>query len=160
MSYTESHPRREPRRGPKNRLSAAPDTLFVYGSLQFPEVLFALFERVPPHAPAQAPGWKVTALPNRAYPGLVPALAAAAGHLLTDLGPHEWQLLDAFEDPVYDLCRLDLTGGRHGWAYVCTPGTEILAEAWSADEFARFHLRDYVDRCTAWRQRYTSRRHV
>ena len=159
MSYTDPYPPRQDAQPavPEDRLAVRPDVLFAYGSLQFPEVLLALFERVPAHSPAQAPGWKTTTLPNRVYPGLVPAIASASGYLLTDLSPHEWRLLDAFEDPSYDLCPLDLTGGRRGWAYVCALGAETLPEPWSPDEFARFHLQDYVNRCTTWRQRYQER---
>jgi gamma-glutamylcyclotransferase (GGCT)/AIG2-like uncharacterized protein YtfP len=118
----------------------APDTLFVYGSLQFPEVLFALLDRVPPHTPAQAPGWRATALPERVYPGLVPADSTATGYLLTEITAQERQVVDAFEDPVYDLRRLELADNRHGWTYVCNPEAEVLAVPWSA-----------------WRQRYEDR---
>jgi len=131
-----------------------PEALFVYGSLQFPEVLFALIGRVPHHVPATAEGWRVTALPGRVYPGLIPAQSTANGYLLTRLTPEEWRVLDKFEDPVYDLKRLDLTDGRHGWAYVCNPGAEVGEDDWSPEEFQQQHLPAYIDRCTAWRQRY------
>ncbi|WP_344236884.1 gamma-glutamylcyclotransferase family protein [Actinocorallia libanotica] len=135
----------------------APDVLFVYGPLQFPEILFALLGRVPSLIPAQAPGWRATALPNHVYPGLITAIATAPGCLITDLSPQEWRLLDAFEDPLYDLHQLTLSNGRHGWAYVCGPETEILPAPWSPEEFGQRHLATYVDRCAAWRRHYESR---
>ncbi|WP_233510031.1 gamma-glutamylcyclotransferase family protein [Actinomadura craniellae] len=134
-----------------------PDALFVYGTLQFPEVLHALIDRVPAHTPAQAPGWRVTALPERVYPGLVPGQQTAAGYLLTGLSPEEWRVLDAFEDPVYELRRLHLTDNRHGWAYVCNPEADTLDEDWSLEIFTAQHLPAYVDRCAAWRQRHEAR---
>ncbi|HEV7933056.1 MAG TPA: gamma-glutamylcyclotransferase family protein [Actinomadura sp.] len=143
--------------GRTDRLSAAPEALFVYGSLQFPDVLIALIGRVPDHSPTAAKGWRTAALPERVYPGLTPADGTAGGYLLTGLTAEEWRVLDAFEDTVYELQRLDLTDGRHGWAYVCDPNAEVLSEDWSAEEFTREHLPAYVQRCAAWRQRYEAR---
>jgi gamma-glutamylcyclotransferase (GGCT)/AIG2-like uncharacterized protein YtfP len=134
-----------------------PEALFVYGSLQFPEVLFTLIDRIPDHEPAAAHGWRVAALPERPYPGLVPGTGTATGYLLTGLTPEEWQVLDAFEDPVYELKRLDLIDGRHGWAYVCNPGAPVEPHDWSAEDFQTQHLPTYIDRCAAWRRRYEAR---
>jgi gamma-glutamylcyclotransferase (GGCT)/AIG2-like uncharacterized protein YtfP len=131
-----------------------PEALFVYGSLQFPDVLFALIDRVPDHDPATVEGWRVAPLPERVYPGLVPDETTAHGYLLTGLTPEEWRVLDAFEDPVYGLKRLDLVDGRHGWAYVCNPEATVEPGTWSAEEFEQQHLPAYVERCAAWRQRH------
>jgi gamma-glutamylcyclotransferase (GGCT)/AIG2-like uncharacterized protein YtfP len=131
-----------------------PEALFVYGSLQFPEVLFALIDRVPDHEPAAAKGWRVAALPGRVYPGLVEGDTTASGYLLTGLTRQEWQILDAFEDPVYELKKLDLIDGRHGWTYACNPGADIEQADWNAEQFEQQHLPAYIERCTAWRQRY------
>jgi hypothetical protein len=65
-----------------------PQALFVYGSLQFPDVLFTLIDRVPDHSPAAAHGWRITALPGRVYPGLVPGQGTASGYLISGLVPH------------------------------------------------------------------------
>lgn len=132
----------------------APEALFVYGSLQFPEVLFALIDRVPDHEPAQAEGWRVATLPQRVYPGLIRGQGTAHGYLLTGLTPEEWRVLDAFEDPVYELTRVDLVDGHHGWAYVCNPGAEVGETDWSGEDFQTQHLTAYIERCTAWRRRY------
>lgn len=132
----------------------APEALFVYGSLQFPEVLFALIDRVPEHEPADAEGWRVATLPERVYPGLVPGSTTAHGYLLTGLTPEEWRVLDAFEDPVYELVRVDVGDGRHGWTYACDQGAEVGPDDWSAEDFETLHLPAYVIRCEAWRRRY------
>jgi gamma-glutamylcyclotransferase (GGCT)/AIG2-like uncharacterized protein YtfP len=134
-----------------------PQALFVYGSLQFPDVLFALIDRVPDHSPAAAHGWRITALPGRVYPGLVPGQGTASGYLITGLAAEEWRLLDAFEDPVYNLQRLDLVDGRHGWTYVCNPDAEVLPHDWSIEDFTNQHLPAYIERCAAWRQRHERR---
>jgi gamma-glutamylcyclotransferase (GGCT)/AIG2-like uncharacterized protein YtfP len=141
--------------GRKDRLSADPDILFVYGSLQFPDVLSALIDRIPHHTPATAHGWRAAALPGLVYPGLTPAQGhSAKGLLITDLTPAEWQTIDAFENPGYDLHRLDVDHNRHGWAYICGPDVKVLTQDWSAELFAHQHLPAYITNCRAWRRRY------
>jgi gamma-glutamylcyclotransferase (GGCT)/AIG2-like uncharacterized protein YtfP len=102
----------------------------------------------------------VAALPERVYPGLVAGDATASGYLITGLTAEEWRILDAFEDPVYDLLRLDLVDGRHGWAYVCNSEAEVLGEDWSIEDFTNQHLSAYVQRCAAWRQRHERQEQV
>lgn len=143
-----------PGSGRKDRLSVSPEALFVYGSLQFPEVLLALIDRVPDHNPAQTHGWRITALPEQVYPGLVPGETTVSGYLLTGLAPEEWRVLDAFEGPLYELRRIDLLDGRHGWTYVCNPEADILDEDWSPEEFQARHLPAFIERCAAWRRRH------
>ena len=132
-----------------------PDALFVYGTLQFPDVLRALIDRIPDASSATAHGWRVAALPGQVYPGLVPADAGTAqGLLMTGLTTEEWQTIDAFEAIGYDLRRLELDNNRRGWAYVCAPHIEASPQDWSAEEFARQHLHAYIANCAVWRRRH------
>jgi gamma-glutamylcyclotransferase (GGCT)/AIG2-like uncharacterized protein YtfP len=143
--------------GAQDRLSQDPEALFVYGTLLFPEILVALIGRVPDQSSGQIAGWRAAALPGVAYPGLVPGPATVTGRLLTGLTQREWRVIDTFENGGYDLTRLTLVDGRHGWSYTCARDIEALAEDWSADEFAAEHLAAYVERCTAWRRGYQNR---
>jgi gamma-glutamylcyclotransferase (GGCT)/AIG2-like uncharacterized protein YtfP len=140
--------------GQRGRLSVDPDALFVYGTLLFPEVLHALLDRVPNQAPVSAPGWRVVALPGRVYPGLVPDKDTATGLLLTDLGAHEWRILDTFEDDQCELRHLSLSDGRAGWAYVCRDETPPSRDDWDAKLFNDRDLAAYVQACITWRRRY------
>jgi gamma-glutamylcyclotransferase (GGCT)/AIG2-like uncharacterized protein YtfP len=135
-----------------DRPAIAPEALFVYGTLQFPEVLHALIGRMPEHAPAAADGWRIAALPGRDYPGLVPAGTRANGLLITGLTDAEWRVLDAFEDDWYDLCELTLTDGRTAWSYTCPPGYQVAEGDWTAADFALAHLDGFVDSSAAWRR--------
>lgn len=159
MPHTGNHSPQptSPTSGQRDCRSVDREALFVYGSLQFPDVLLALIDRVPDHEPAAAEGWRVATLPERVYPALVSGQATARGFLLTGLTPEEWRLLDAFEGPIYELRRIDLTDGRHGWAYVYNTEAEVGADDWSPEEFETRHLPAYVKRCAAWRQRYENR---
>jgi gamma-glutamylcyclotransferase (GGCT)/AIG2-like uncharacterized protein YtfP len=137
-----------------DRLSTDPEALFAYGSLLFPEVVQALLGRIPESTPAAVAGWRVAALPGRVYPALVAAEALAKGHLLAGLTRQEWRIIDAFEDHLYDLRRLTLTDGRHGWAYLYADASDVSPDDWDANRFEQHDLAAFVGRCTAWRQRY------
>jgi gamma-glutamylcyclotransferase (GGCT)/AIG2-like uncharacterized protein YtfP len=124
--------------------------LFVYGTLQFPEVLRALLGRIPDSSRVALNGWRAAALARRPYPGLVPANATVPGILLTGLTADELVVLDEYESGPYDLRQLSLTDGRPAWSYVWTDDTVVLASDWSADEFAAEHLRRFVVQVGAW----------
>jgi gamma-glutamylcyclotransferase (GGCT)/AIG2-like uncharacterized protein YtfP len=132
--------------------------LFAYGSLRFPAVVRTLIDRAPDASPALAEGWRVAALRDEVYPALVPDSGSAPGTLLTGLTPAEWQVLDAFENPVYDLRQLTLDRTRTGWAYVCLNEAAVLPEAWNMAWFARDEIGAYVERCRKWREWYEGRR--
>jgi gamma-glutamylcyclotransferase (GGCT)/AIG2-like uncharacterized protein YtfP len=97
--------------GPERaRLIAQRGLLFVYGTLQFPDVLRVLLGRVPPAQPATATGWRAAALAGRSYPGLVAGTGTGTGTVsglvLAGLASAEVQTLDAFESLVPTTCAL------------------------------------------------------
>ena len=123
---------------------------FIYGTLLFSEVLHAIIGRVPRNQTVSVIGWRVAALRNRVYPGLVEAPGEIAhGRLLTELSDKEWRLLDSFEDPKYELRKMDLVCGQTGLAYVWIDHAEAYPTPWSQRAFASTHLPAYVERCAA-----------
>ncbi|MFC0040444.1 gamma-glutamylcyclotransferase family protein [Actinomadura rayongensis] len=151
-------PRSAPRPGPSRSgrpdgLSAEPEALFVYGTLQFPDVLKALIGRVPGLEPAALAGWRAAALPGRIYPGLVSAAGTVHGVLLSGLTLAEWRILDAFEGPEYDRRPVLLLDGRSAWVYVYSLEAEVGDDDWSSAAFVARHLPAYVERCADWRTR-------
>lgn len=131
-------------------LSLGSTSLFTYGTLLFPEVLRALLGRVPRSQLASAAGWRVAALKNRNYPGLVEAPGGIVqGRLLTGLSGDEWRLLDNFEDRRYELRRIVLLGGQDGLTYVWVDDAEACPNTWDTQSFALTHLSAYVERCAA-----------
>ena len=77
-----------------------------------------------------------------------------SGRLYTDLTTREWATLDAFEDPTYTLTTVEvLPGPRLALTYIW-PG-EHLPDAWTIDDdLSAPDLTHYLERCSAWRQRY------
>ena len=107
----------QPAAGPGNwqrTLPPDPGALFAYGTLRFPEVLRELLGRLPSLTEGTVAGWRVAALTDRSYPGLIRAPGAtAAGVLITGLTGGEWQLLDRYEDDDYGIEQLVLTDQRN-----------------------------------------------
>jgi gamma-glutamylcyclotransferase (GGCT)/AIG2-like uncharacterized protein YtfP len=152
-----SHPPSSRLSGPLGQSSEDLAALFVYGTLQFPEVLEALLGRVPTTRPATVLGWRVAALPGRVYPALVPADKSANGLLVAGLTPGEWEVIDAFEDDLYELRRLTLIDGQHGWAYVWKANEPASPDDWDSERFGERDLEAYADRCRRWRDGYEAK---
>jgi hypothetical protein len=128
------------------------EALFAYGTLQFPPVLDALLGRLPPLAPAAAPGWRAAPLVGRPYPGLVrDADATAVGAVLTGLTDEEWTLLDAFEGEFYRLAVVDVGTGVATSTYTWLSAAAVLPGIWDRDRFAAQGLAAFADRCRRWR---------
>ncbi len=140
--------------GPGRRIGGSitnGDRLFVYGTLQFPEVLVELIGRCPELVAAQLPGWRAAALPGRVYPGLVPVAGRIArGVVLSGLDAGEWAVLDAFEDDEYELRRVRLGVVPSAWTYVWT--SVVAQNDWYAESFATEHLGAFVTHCAQWRR--------
>lgn len=126
--------------------------LFAYGTLQEPLVLIELIGRAPLKRSGTVGGWRTAALPGRSYPGLVRAAhGIVRGELMVDLSDEDLYILDAFEDPTYELCWLNVrteSGFQRGITYTW-PG-EVLDRDWSMDGWLP-ELKAYVDRVAAWR---------
>lgn len=128
------------------RPPGAQTPLFVYGTLRHPEVLQGVIQRVPHGMPDFAPGWRVAALKDRVYPGLVPGAGEAAGLVITDLTASEWARLDQFEDERYALTNINLSSGGSSLSYVWPDNDAVLPENWDYGEFCRRHLDHYTRR--------------
>lgn len=107
--------------------------LFVYGTLQFPEVLVALLGRTLHGRPAWLPDHARLGVRGEVFPGLVPrAGATTAGLLYEDVDAATLLRLDAFEGELYErrrvVVRADPTSRRaagrlHGARTPGAPGT-------------------------------------
>ncbi|MGL5858958.1 MAG: gamma-glutamylcyclotransferase family protein [Angustibacter sp.] len=97
------------------------------------EVIRVLIDRDPRRTPADAEGWRVVSMPGKSYPGMLPdSHASASGDLLGDLTPAEWTILDAFENPIYQITNVALVGSSNAWAY-CLPVPGKVRQTGSSD---------------------------
>ncbi|KAL1862715.1 hypothetical protein Daus18300_008359 [Diaporthe australafricana] len=135
--------------------SRSAPALFAYGSLLIDEVIAALLDRVPEHEPARAPGYRVSQLPGQSYPGLVhDGSSEAPGRIYCGISPEEWALLDAFENPMYEVQVVTLGDGRKALAYVWTKDSLIGAMGWTAASMTGVVLEQYLEWTKAWREEY------
>lgn len=79
------------------------DRLFIYGTLQYPELLMHLLGRIPPHRAARLIDHARYTVKGADYPGIVPEKhAVTEGTLLTGIQSCEWERLDQYEDDLYE----------------------------------------------------------
>lgn len=105
---------------------------------------------------AVARNWRVAALPRRPYPGLVARPGRVAGGvLLGGLTQADWAVIDAFEDPEYELRAIQVVGRDDPvLAYVWT--AQPCEQDWHAAIFAAGHLERHAQWCAQWRQAFTA----
>ena len=133
--------------------------LFAYGTLAFPAVVEALLERRLHARPARLEGFSRRRLRDRVYPGIVALPGAATqGVVIEGLGPRDLKRLDAFEGPLYERRRVEVTGPGSvrlpAETYVIAEARRALAtsEPWSRERFERHHLAAWVRHCARVRR--------
>ena len=140
-----------------SRLPASPLSsrcLFTYGSLLFDPVVDALLGYVPRRQNAVVSGWARFGVPGKPYPVLVatPGCAVAA-IVLTGLTREDWRIVDAFENPNYELTSMAvLPTMTNVYAYT---GTELMSTGvrWSVQKFFA-EQGNYVARVQHWRAEF------
>lgn len=139
------------------------DALFVYGTLQFPEVMEAVTGLVLPWVKAEAPGFAQFRFTDRIYPGLVAREGALThGRVYTNLSHQTWELLDRFEDPIYRRDQLEVyrsDGSKmtsHAYIVPLAQQHLLSSELWQMDWFSDVHLDGYVSRCRLFYEAITS----
>lgn len=130
--------------------------LFVYGTLQDPDILAAaLGRRLDPNAfkPARAPDFGMLYYPQRVYPALVVAPGRIAMGMIVDgLDDLDIAVLDAFEGEEYRRSVIDVViGGRAVNAEAYLPVIDIDADgpAWSLQDWTTRHKSAVVGTETA-----------
>jgi gamma-glutamylcyclotransferase (GGCT)/AIG2-like uncharacterized protein YtfP len=90
------------------------------------------------------------------YPGLVPGDDVAQGAVITDLTADEWTVLDAFENPQYDVVPVDIEddGQAYAYAYAVAGDLAPLDSPWHRHRFETVELADCLKRCGDWRTRH------
>ena len=133
-------------------------SLFVYGSLIFPEVWEAVVDSSPVSSePAQLSGFLAFRVIDETYPGLVAGSSSATtgGILIHGLTSGHWESLDSFEGEFYERVEVvveTLNSGmrktHRAQTYLVCDGFQdhLSDELWDADKFAKTGLADFLDR--------------
>lgn len=132
--------------------------IFVYGTLEFPEVMQALTGRRFPARSAVLEHYRRARLEGLRFPAIGPqAGARTPGLLYSGIDSETVVRLDRFEGPLYErrLVQVRPTGGSlaSAHAYVIAPAHRDLLgiEPWDRAGFAALHLEAYVAECEAFR---------
>ncbi|KFK29712.1 hypothetical protein AALP_AA7G169200 [Arabis alpina] len=125
--------------------------LFVYGSLQEPQVVYVLLNRVPDHISAVLSGFHRFRLTGRVYPTILPdSTREVTGKVLKGITDDELKLLDEFEDVEYDrhtveVVLKDTSEKLQVETYVWKNKDDLdLYGEWDFEEWKRHDKEDFV----------------
>uniref|UniRef100_A0A1J3C8L5 Putative gamma-glutamylcyclotransferase n=1 Tax=Noccaea caerulescens TaxID=107243 RepID=A0A1J3C8L5_NOCCA len=125
--------------------------VFVYGSLQEPQVVYVLLNRIPDHVSAVLSGFHRFRLKGRIYPTILPdGTRQVTGKVLKGITDDELKLLDDFEDVEYDRKSVQvvladtsekLQVGTYVWRNKNDP--DLYGE-WDFEEWKRHDSEDFI----------------
>ena len=127
------------------------DHLFVYGTLQLPDVMHAVTRLRPAPHPAVLSGFARFTLRGEVYPSVVPSPGARTeGMLYRDLDAATFDILDRFEGQEYERHQLSVSVHAEtvqAWTYALRPPLRdrLSDEPWSLDEFVVEGLQTFLD---------------
>lgn len=127
--------------------------LFVYGTLCFPNVIESLLGYVPGRVPCKAYGCQRYKVRERVYPMLraeADGIVADTAYVYENLAVSDWKILDAFEDPRYELRTVSTSLGS-ALAYMSCDESMESDGPWISSRFQTEHLADYIAMCRRWR---------
>jgi hypothetical protein len=128
--------------------------LFAYGTLMFPTIIHAVIGRIPDQQPAMIEGYRRLVVAGELFPGLIANNEggdSVEGVIYFNMSPKEWERLIAFEDPFYNLERVDVhCSGREisALAFVLPPAlSSLLSEkVWEPGAFRVSFLERWASR--------------
>ena len=122
--------------------------LFVYGTLQFPSIIHALIGRVPAMTPSWVIDFEVRELRGESYPGMIPVSGGLAhGSLLTLETKGEWEVLNDYEDDVYEPILVEAFRGPGISEQALSfrvPLSLVTGRSWKKEEFEQNHLASFL----------------
>lgn len=128
-------------------------SVFAYGTLQLPSVMEAVTGKQFKSAAAVLEDYARFVIRKQVYPGIIPAGGATVnGRIYFDLEQSVIDVLDAFEDILYDRKCVDVTCNNKKiktQAYVVNNKFRNLLgdEPWCIDIFQKKHLTLYLESC-------------
>ena len=129
--------------------------LFVYGTLEIPQVVKKVLGTTLVGEYAELPGFERFLLMNRNYPGIIRnPTTRVDGVLYHGVTPQYFKLLDRYEDKFYERSRVEVETSDSqivtAWAYVVPLRykRELSNKSWNREEFTRAQLKRFLNvRC-------------
>ncbi len=96
------------------------ERLFVYGTLQEPEIQQKIFGRKTAGLPDTLPGYRKSEviIDDDKYLAIVPSAESGVDGFVLTITPSELKLIDDYETASYKRLDLTLQSGKHAWVYV------------------------------------------
>ena len=129
--------------------------LFVYGTLEIPQVVKKLLGKVLPGENAVLKGYARYILVNRHYPGIIRQVNSQVGGVLYHgVTPKYLRLIDRYEDDIYERQKVQVTDSKgqcvEAWAYTIPLRykKELTGLPWKRENFINQHLKRFLNvRC-------------
>ncbi|MEO8178977.1 MAG: gamma-glutamylcyclotransferase family protein [Deltaproteobacteria bacterium] len=126
--------------------------LFVYGTLQLPDILYAVVGARWHGRAAVLEGYARYQVRGKPYPAIVvEPTGSVSGLLYSEVGALELERLDRYEGELYERCTLGVrVGGSRlsavGYVLGDRHSALLSPEAWDLAAFERNHLAEYLGR--------------
>ena len=140
------------------------DAVFTYGTLEIPAIMEAVTGQRFSFAEGTAENFSCFLLHDRIYPGMIAATGKATpGKIYLEVDSQAIQLLDHFEDPIYQRKLIAVQNPLEenvvtAYAYII-PQTEravLSNDPWDREHFLDHYYDEYLQRCRIFYQRMTA----
>ena len=129
-------------------------SVFTYGTLQVPAVMQAVTGKDFPSIPGRLNGYQRFRIKDKPYPGIVKnAHSGMDGILYKEIDDYSLELLDEFEDVLYERCLVDVLvededKTESAFVYVVADKYKhyLSNEVWSLRQFETESLGLYLQR--------------
>lgn len=121
--------------------------LFVYGTLKYPEIIRALCNINPEYVEVKISNYKVVALKNKPYPGLITSSGSTAIGKLIDIDDNSYSIISKWEDIEYSPSEITVFVNNNeikALAFLHTIESEQLSTDWDEESFKKKYLETYV----------------
>ena len=125
-------------------------SVFTYGTLQLPAVMQAVTGKDLKPVAATLTGYQRFKFKEKTYPGLIKNEACSTeGMLYKEIDEQTLEILDQFEDIMYERCLFDIqVGDQIEKAFVYVTRDEyrnrLSEKEWDLGEFKRKYLKHYL----------------
>lgn len=134
--------------------------VFTYGTLQVPDIMWAVTGYSFEYQNASLPGYARYRIRKQVFPGVVPDTGRQVpGVVYRGLDADALRLLDCFEDDLYErlTVRIEVNGQvQQAEAYIVARRYYSLLEKtpWSLEQFRNSHLQHYLESCRRFHERH------